>query len=175
MRPEFVYGPGDVHVLRLFQAIAADRFPLVDGGRALCHPTFVSDAVGGILAASDRGAPWRTYHVAGPRPVSIAELAATFGRLLGAARPRTVPSWLLYALASAGEAIAPALGLTPPIARSAVDFFASSRAFATTRAAEELAWRPSVDLAEGARLAVAWYRARGLLPGPASPAADPRA
>ena len=164
VRPEFVYGPGDVHVLRLFQAIRARRFVLVAGGRALCHPTFVSDAVSGILAASERGAPWRTYHLAGPRPVTIAELASTFGASVGVTPSLSVPAWLMYALAASSEAVAPALGLTAPVTRSAVDFFACSRSFATRRASEELGWHASVDLEPGVAATVAWYRARGMLP-----------
>jgi 2-alkyl-3-oxoalkanoate reductase len=168
VRPEFVYGPGDAHVLRLFQAIRARRFLLVSGGRAFCHPTFVSDAVSGILAASDRGVAWRTYHVAGPRPVTIAELATAFGEALGVVPTRSAPAWLMYAVAACGEAILPRVGLPPPLTRSAVDFFALSRMFSTRRAAEELGWRPGVDLAQGVEAAVAWYREQGLLPG-ASP------
>jgi len=164
VRPEFVYGPGDVHVLRLFQAIRARRFALVAGGRAFCHPTFVTDAVTGILAASDRGAPWRTYHVAGPRPVTIAELATTFGRAVGVVPSLSVPAWLMNALAASCEAVAPLVGLAPPVTKSAVDFFARSRQFATRRAAEELGWRPTVDLEQGVAATVAWYREHGMLP-----------
>jgi nucleoside-diphosphate-sugar epimerase len=166
VRPEFVYGPGDTHVLRLFQAIRARRFVLVSGGRAFCHPTFVSDAVSGILAASDRGVAWRTYHVAGPRPVTIAELATTFGEAVGVVPRLSAPAWLMYTLAATGEAVLPRMGLTPPLTRSAVDFFARSRMFSTRRAAEELGWRPRVDLAQGVDAAVAWYRKHGLLPDP---------
>ena len=164
VRPEFVYGPGDVHVLRLFQAILARRFLLVSGGRAFCHPTFVGDAVSGILAASDRGVAWRTYHVAGPRPVTIAELATTFGEAVGVVPTLSVPAWLMVALATSSEAVAPLVGLAPPVTRSAVDFFARSRMFSTRRATAELGWRPAVDLAAGVSEAVAWYRTRGLLP-----------
>ena len=164
VRPEFVYGPGDVHVLRLFQAIRARRFVLVSGGRAFCHPTFVSDAVSGILAASDWGAAWRVYHIAGPRPVTVAELASTFGEAVGVVPSLSAPAWLMYALAAPSEIVAPWLGLAPPLTRSSVDFFARSRMFSTRRAALELGWRPVVDLVQGARLSVAWYRERGLLP-----------
>jgi nucleoside-diphosphate-sugar epimerase len=168
VRPEFVYGPGDVHVLRLFQAIAGGRFVLVAGGRAFCHPTFVSDAVSGVLAASDRGVGWRTYHVAGPRPVTIADLAATVGRAVGTVPSLSVPAWAMYALAASTEAVAPLLGLAPPVTRSAVDFFARSRRFSTRRATGELGWRPAVDLDHGVAATVAWYRERGMLPGRAS-------
>src|SRR5262249_39736610 len=54
-RPGFLYGPGDRHVLGLFRAIERGNFFYIDGGRHLCHPTFIEDAVNGILLCLDRG------------------------------------------------------------------------------------------------------------------------
>jgi nucleoside-diphosphate-sugar epimerase len=99
--------------------------------------------------------------------VTIAELATTFGEAVGVVPSLSAPAWLMYVLAASSEAVAPLLGRTPPLTRSAVDFFACSRMFSTRRAAEELDWRPAVDLERGVRQAVDWYRARGLLPDPA--------
>ena len=48
-RPGFIYGPGDRHVLGLFKAIRRGHFLYVDGGRRWCHPTYIADAVAGML------------------------------------------------------------------------------------------------------------------------------
>jgi nucleoside-diphosphate-sugar epimerase len=47
--------------------------------------------------------------------------------------------------------------------RRRVDFYTKSRAFDTTRARTELGFAPAVDLPEGIRRTIAWYRAQGLL------------
>jgi nucleoside-diphosphate-sugar epimerase len=164
VRPEFVYGPGDGHVLRLFRAIRRRRFVYVGRGEALCHPTYVDDVVRGILAAADRGAPGRIYHVAGPWAVPVRELVETFADSCGVAPPRlAVPERAMRAVLSALQRIARPLGKTLPIGSTAVDFFTRDRHFSWQRARAELEYQPLVDLREGARRTVRWYEAQGLL------------
>jgi nucleoside-diphosphate-sugar epimerase len=165
VRPEFVYGPGDRHVLRLFQAIRRRRFVYVGRGDALCHPTHVDDAVRGILAAADRGARGRAYHVAGPRPVPVRRLVETIARSLGVRPPFVhVPERAMRLAVAAVERVAARAGGTPPIASSAVDFFTLDRHFSWRRAEAELGYRPQIELEEGVRSTVRWYQERGLLP-----------
>jgi nucleoside-diphosphate-sugar epimerase len=157
VRPEFVYGPGDRHVLGLFRAIQRRRFFYIGDGRALCHPTYVDDAVRGILAALDHGAPGRVYHIAGPHPVTIRDLANAFAAALGVRPPRArVPERAVRLLVRA-------LGRLSPLTESAVDFFTFDRQFSWNRAKNELGYDPEVDVEEGARRAVRWYEAQKLL------------
>jgi nucleoside-diphosphate-sugar epimerase len=157
VRPEFVYGPGDRHVLGLFRAIQRRRFFFIGDGSALCHPTYVDDAVRGILAALDRGIPGRIYHIAGPRPVSIRDLANVFAVALGVRPPRArVPERVVRVLVRA-------LGRLSPLTESAVDFFTFDRQFSWDRAKNELGYVPGVEVEEGARRAVRWYEAQKLL------------
>ena len=55
------------------------------------------------------------------------------------------------------------LRIEPPIYRRRVDFYTKSRAFDTTRARTELGFAPKVDLREGIRRTIAWYRDEGWL------------
>ena len=55
-RPEFIYGPGDVHVLGLFRAVRRGLFFYIGDGGNTCHPTYVDDMVDGLLACLRRGA-----------------------------------------------------------------------------------------------------------------------
>jgi nucleoside-diphosphate-sugar epimerase len=164
VRPEFVYGPGDRHVLRLFHAIQRRRFFYFGRGEALCHPTYVDDAVAGVLAAADRGTPGRVYHLAGPRPVSIRELAETFARALGVAPPfLRLPERPVRLALRLLEPLARRAHIALPLTSSGVDFFTFDRHFSVERARGELGYRPSVGLAEGAQRAVRWYEDEGLL------------
>jgi nucleoside-diphosphate-sugar epimerase len=164
VRPEFVYGPGDTHVLRLFRSIARGVFFYIGSGRALCHPTYVDDAVRGILAAADRGAGGRVYHVAGPRPVTVRELGSTFAAALGVRAPFVrVPEAPLRLLVRALEIAAPIARRKPPLTTTGIDFFTMNRQFSTARARRELGWEPQIDLREGAARTVRWYREKGHL------------
>lgn len=159
-RPEFVYGPGDRHVLGLFRAVQRGLFFTISGGRHFCHPTYIDDAVHGLLLAAERGAPGHIYHIAGPRPVTFRQLADAIAAALGARRP-----WLNLPrpLALAGAAVLERLTAEPPLSRSGVDFFSQSRRFSWAKAHREVGYTPQVELELGVAATVAWYRAHQLL------------
>jgi len=163
-RPAFVYGPGDRHVLGLFQAIRRGRFFFIDGGRHECHPTFISDVVAGMLSCLHRGRPGAIYNLAGPRAVSFRELGETIAAAMGARPPRlALPRWAAMLGASGLEMLAWASHRKPPLSRSGVAFFSEDRSYSWQRAHEELGYTPEVDLEVGIARSVAWYRERGWL------------
>ena len=164
-RPEFVYGPGDTHVLGLFRAVQNGTFFYIGSGDGLCHPTYVDDVVAGLRAcASPAARPLEAYHLAGPRAVTIRAWATAIAAALERRPPRLhLPTPLVRAGAWGAEQAGRLLGIHPPLTREGVRFFTESRAFSTEKAARELGWTPQTDIEEGTRRAVAWYRAQGLL------------
>ena len=114
-RPGFIYGPGDRHVLRLFIAVHNGWFSYISGGGCLCQPTFVADAVAGMLACLHRGKVGEVYHLAGPRPVSFRELGETIAAAVGTSAPRwNIPRWIAMSGATALGALAYATRLDAP-------------------------------------------------------------
>lgn len=164
-RPEFVYGPGDTHVLGLFRTIGSGRFFYIGSGNCLCHPSYIDDVIAGLIAcAGERACPLEAYHICGPRPVTIHELSIAIADALGVPPPsRHLPRWLVSAGAWGGELAGRLMHIQPPLTLEGVRFFAESRAFSTAKARHELGWSPQVDVEEGARRSVAWYREQGLL------------
>ncbi len=164
-RPEFVYGPGDLHVLGLFQAIQKQLFFYVGNGYNTCHPTYIDDTVHGLLCCLREGRPGQIYQISGPRPVTFRELARTIAAELGVPPPRlALPRPLVSAGAAGAEMVLPRLGRTPLLSRTGVAFFSEDRRSSFARAEGELGYKPQVDLAQGVAAAVAWYREQGLLP-----------
>ena len=163
-RPEFIYGPGDVHVLGLFRAIQRGLFFYIGDGTNTCHPTYVDDMVDGLLACLRRGAPGGVYHIAGPRPLPVRELAETIAAALGVPPPRCrVPVPLAW-LGSAGlEAAGRLLGRDVPLSRTGVAFFSENRRSTYAKAERELGFAPRVELRKGVERTVGWYRQEGLL------------
>jgi nucleoside-diphosphate-sugar epimerase len=165
-RPEFVYGPGDTHVVGLYRTIQRGIFFYVGSGDTVVHPTYIDDAVRGMRLCLERGGAGRVYHVAGPQPVTVRELATTIAGALGVRSPwLRLPTWLAAIAALGFEAVAKIAGVRPPLSRGAIAFFTESRVFSTARAHAELGYVPRVSLAEGMRRTVAWCRERGLLQG----------
>ena len=160
-RPGFVYGPGDRHVLGLFQAIQRGRFFLIDGGQRQCQPTFVDDAVSGMLAAARAGRPGEAYHVVGPRSVTFRELANVIATEHSVRPPRrSLPRAPGIQGAAAREAVAGLAGRTAPLSRTGVAFFSEDRVVSWEKAHRELGWAPRSDVGEGVSRTVAWYRQR---------------
>lgn len=163
-RPEFVYGPGDLHVLGLFRAVQQGRFFYISGGRHTCHPTFKSDAVDGMIRCLYKGTPGETYHIAGPRPVTFRELAETMAKELEVQMPRaSLPRSVAWLGALALETVGRITRRHAPLSRSGVAFFSEDRRFSWAKAHDELGYTPRYDLATGIGKTVCWYRDNGLL------------
>ncbi len=164
VRPEFVYGPGDTHVLGLFQAIQRGVFFYIGNGLNTCHPTYIDDTVDGLLCCLHNGRPAETYHITGPRALTFRELAETIAVALDVRPPRwRVPVRLAWGGAALLEAVGKLVKRSVPLSRTGVAFFSEYRHSTSTKAADELGFVPQVDLEEGVGRTVAWYREKGLL------------
>jgi dihydroflavonol-4-reductase len=163
-RPEFIYGPGDWHVLGLFKAVGNGRFFTINGGHSTCHPTYIDDAVAGMLLALEHGRPGEIYHITGPEPVTFRELGATIAAALGAPPPKlNLPKPLAMLGAVGLELAAKLLQKQPPLSRTGVAFFSENRRFAWQKSHVELGYTPAFDLPKGVAATVAWYREQKLL------------
>ena len=163
-RPGFIYGPGDHHVLKLFKAVRRGQFFYIGGGRHLCHPTFISDVVDGVLLCLQRGRVGELYHFTGPRPVTFRELGETIAAALGVPPPwLNVPGWSAVLGAMGLEALARLIRQAPPLSRTGVDFFSADRVFSWQKAHDELGYTPKYDLSTGVACTVEWYCQRGYL------------
>lgn len=102
LRPAMIYGPGSAE-WDLFVRIVGmlPRVPLPGDGRTTLRPVYLEDALLLIGRVLDRDvAVGRTYDVAGPEPVTTAELVERVGRAQGRRRralPIPAPPMLLMA------------------------------------------------------------------------------
>ncbi|MCA9975321.1 MAG: NAD-dependent epimerase/dehydratase family protein [Anaerolineales bacterium] len=164
VRPEFIYGPGDLHVLGLFKTIQRRLFFYIGNGRNTCHPTYIDDAVAGMLLALQTGEPGGIYHITGARPVPFRELAESIAHALDVPPPwLQIPKPLAYLGATGLEFIGNLTGIPVPLSRTGVAFFSENRRSTYQRAKEELGYQPQIGLSEGVQRSVDWYRAQGLL------------
>jgi nucleoside-diphosphate-sugar epimerase len=164
-RPEFVYGPGDRHVVGLYRNIRRGTFFYIGEGDCLCHPTYIDDVVSGLCACgSECSRPLQAYHICGPRPVTIRELVTAIAHALGVRPPSLhLPTGLIRAGAWGAEWAGRLLHIEPPLSLEGVRFFTESRAFSIEKARKELGWSPQVDIDEGTQRSAAWYDQEGYL------------
>lgn len=163
LRPVGIYGPGDRRFLKLFGGVARRRFPMIGPGKVYYHLTHVDDVARGFLMAAERSeARGEAIILAGERYTTVKELVELIAREAGVAPPwLRLPVGPVYAAAVGCERLLPRLGLEPPLHRRRLDFFLKDRAFRIDKAKRLLRWQPQIDLAEGIRQTLDWYRRRG--------------
>ena len=73
------------------------------------------------------------------------------------------PLWPAYVAAYACESVCKPLGVSPPLYRRRLDFFAKTRAFDISKARQELGYAPRIDLTTGIQRTARWYEENGYL------------
>lgn len=163
VRPTGIYGPGDLRLFKIFGRIAAGRFIMFGPGRNYYHLTYVDDLCEAFrLCGAEEAARNRTYIIGGPQVTTVRELVAMTAQVAGVRRTQlrlpVTPVWVAGALC---EAVCAPFGIAPPLYRRRVDFFRKSRSFDISRARREIGYDPQVDVREGVRRTLEWYRAQG--------------
>jgi nucleoside-diphosphate-sugar epimerase len=165
VRPEFVYGPGDIHVLGLFKAVKAGKFFILGNGRSLLHPTYIDDLIQGISLCTDNKAAFgKTFLITGEKPISVEDLAKTIAEELGVSLPKIkIPIVIANTAAVIFELGTKVANYEPLLTISRVRFFTENRSFTCRKAGDELGYVPRVGFKEGVRRTVCWYRDNGYL------------
>lgn len=165
IRPDFVYGPGDMRKLKMFQAIKDARLPIIGSGQNLVHPTYIDDIVRGAMLVIDNPRAYgERFNLAGPRPVTVQDLISTIAEELGVKTTKFRVPVIAASLAAMGsEVTGKALGIPPAITRYQVKFFTMNHASDITKARKVLGYEPQVELAEGIKETTQWYRNNGYI------------
>jgi uncharacterized protein YbjT (DUF2867 family) len=142
LRPTMIYGaPGDRNLSRLLALLArAPMLPVPGGGRHLQQPAHVADVADAVLAAAERpGTAGSCYDVAGPEPLTFAELLRISASAV-ASRTRfvAVPLMPLVAMARGYEQ----LSGHPRIRAEQLRRLAEDKAFAIEDAERDLGYAP---------------------------------
>ncbi|MGE0878007.1 MAG: SDR family oxidoreductase [Acidimicrobiia bacterium] len=142
VRPTMIFGtPDDRNMARLLRLLTRTRMiPLPDGGRRLQQPVHVDDLAVAIVNALERHvAIGRCYDIAGPEPLTFAEVVAQAGQAIGRS-PKIVPvpgRPVVLAL-RAYEKVAH----RPRIRSEQIERLGEDKAFDITEAARDLDHRP---------------------------------
>jgi len=166
VRPPAVYGPREADIYTVIKTADRQRlFPIVGDPHApaldLVH---VRDLVAGMvkLMATETTAG-ETYFLGG-RPHSWAEIRDGVLDALGhGALTVRVPKALVGPVGAAVEGVGRLLGRYPPLNREKAREAKEAWLVSSEKAARDVGYAPEVELAEGLRETVAWYRAHGWL------------
>lgn len=165
VRPCSIYGPGDLRMLKMFRMLAKRRFMLAGPCRENFHAVYIDDLMEGFIAAiKTPGISGEAFIIGGDEYLPLNDYVAAAAAAVDAPPPwLRVPYGPLMAAAVVCEALCVPLRIEPPLHRRRVRFYKNNRAFRIDKAKRVLRYSPRVDLREGMRRTVAWYREQGLL------------
>lgn len=172
VRPGWIYGPRDTaSFARLARRIEQGKMVMVGAGENHLPLIYVRDAARGVLLASEAGeAAGRSYLLVNDEPVRQRDFIGAIAAELDApATTRHLPYKLGLLLGGAAENLGRLARRrqAPPVMRYGMQLLGGENRFNISRARHELGFTPLVDLAEGVRLSVEWYRSTNSVAGTA--------
>jgi nucleoside-diphosphate-sugar epimerase len=165
-RPGLVYGPGDLHLLPLFRSVLQRRFRPIGRDKVWLHPIYIDDMTEALVRCGEHhAAVGECFHLAGPEPVPIAELAGAIARAAGRRPPGGhIPIAAARAAAAFGDRLPARFKPSAPLTRDRLEFLTHSRVYDVSKAQRVLAFTAPTDLGTGTRRSMIWYREEGYLP-----------
>src|SRR5690606_9628727 len=166
VRPPAVYGPREADIYTVIKTADRQRlFPIVGDPHApaldLVH---VRDLVAGVVKVMATGTTAGAAYFRGGRPPSWAEGRDGVLDALGhGALTVRVPKARVGPVGAAVEGVGRLLGRYPPLNREKAREAKEAWLVSSEKAARDVGYAPEVELAEGLRETVAWYRAHGWL------------
>lgn len=164
VRPGWIYGPGDAaSFARVARMVEKGRMAMIGSGGNRLPLIYVEDVARGILLAGEAShAEGRSYLLVNDELVTQRDFLATIAAELGVPAPsRRIP----YEAAVMLGALSENLGhlarrrQPPPLMRYGLQLLGGENRFLIGRARRELGFQPQVNLADGVRRSVMWYRA----------------
>ena len=163
VRPGWIYGPRDIASFgRLARLIDDGKMVMAGSGRNHLPLIYVSDVARGMLMAGDaERATGRCYLLVNDEPVTQRDFLGAIAAELGAPVPsRRIPyrlGLMLGALAEAGWRLLHREE-PPPVTRFGIQLLGGENRFDIARARREIGFSPVVDVADGVRRSVDWFR-----------------
>jgi nucleoside-diphosphate-sugar epimerase len=158
VRPSWVYGAGCPRTAKLLRSLRKGRFFYIGKGDNLRHPLYVDDFLEGVESAAlaPPEVAGRTFNLAGPRWMTVAEMVGEFAKAINV-RPPTLhaPRWMGLTAGWAAEQVSAIVGTEPPISRRTLAFFENDNAFDISAARGALGFDPQTELEGGVRQAAA--------------------
>jgi nucleoside-diphosphate-sugar epimerase len=163
VRPGLLYGPRDIASFGRFAAMIEDgRMVRIGSGANRLPLIYVRDAAEGVVQAAEADcALGRTYLLVNDEPVTQSDYLDAIATELGVPPPsRRIPYSLALVLARAAEAGARLVRRqqSPPVTQFGVQTLGGENRFNIGRARQELGFSPHINLTEGVRRGIEWYR-----------------
>ncbi len=163
VRPGLIYGPRDINSFGRFAGlIEQGKMVLIGSGGNHLPLIYVRDVAQGIMLASETEQTiGRAYLLVNDEPITQSDYYHAIAKELGVPPPRVhIPYRAALALGATAELVGHVTQRKqpPPLMRFGLMQIGGENCFTMNRARSELGFSPQVNLAEGVRQSIAWYR-----------------
>lgn len=164
LRPPMVFGPRDFEMLRLFKAISKGFFPLKEG-KGYIEFLYVENLVDVCILAMKKGKKGEIYHINNGESYRMSDVVKTIAKAENVKlKPIKFPNWSLVLAGVFMELLGKIFGFHPPFSRNTVIWMTKSFWYTEcTKAKKELGYQPKINLEEGIKRTVEYYKKRELL------------
>jgi dihydroflavonol-4-reductase len=161
-----IYGPGEERdFLKIIRMIKKGIFPQVGFSPNLYPSVYISDAIDAICLALKKGRVGEKYIIADDDPHDLRVIRKIVLKYLGKERkfypiiPKYISIYFLYTM----EFIFSLFGTVPPIKARNLKSISAGRRLSIEKAKRELGFKPKINLEEGIRRTIEWYKKENLL------------
>jgi dihydroflavonol-4-reductase len=161
-----IYGPGEKRdFLRIIKMIKKGIFPQVGFSPNLYPSVYISDAIDAIILALKKGRVGEKYIIADDDPHDLKYIRKLVLKYLGKERkfypiiPKHLSIYFIYAM----EFIFGLFGTVPPIKARNLKSISAGRRLSIEKAKREMGFKPKINLEEGIRCTIEWYKKENLL------------
>ncbi len=159
LRPDFVYGPGDMHKLELFKQVQKGWFPLIGSEGASIRPTYCADVCRAVETSIPGGClNGGLYNIGGPEVLKFRDFILKTALSMGIKlKILPVPRLFFFLALKLGPLCPRALS------ESKYKLFGTDH-FVSISRAEKAGFYPEYDVKKGVDKTVSWYRENRILP-----------
>jgi len=165
IRPVMVYGPGETkNKAKMFRLIQKGIFRIIGNGKNLVSLVYIDDLVKGIILASEnKKAVGQVYILSDGEKHTMNKFIAIIAKAEGVKQPSYVPLWLAKITAYVFDFLSKITNVSFPLYKDRVNSLTISRSFDISKAKKELGYNPKINLKEGIKRTVKWYKKHGIL------------
>lgn len=162
IRPGFMYGEGDRHVLpRVVETLRNRTMMMIGEGKKVLDNLYVGNCADAVmLAVENPVAIGQIYNIRDERLVDRNEYIGAVCEAIGAHQPRRVPCWLAKNAIKPLAFIARRIGKKSPplVTKPRYKFMALNLEYSIEKAKLDLGYSPKVDFTEGISIALTPYK-----------------
>lgn len=166
VRPDFVYGPGDIRRVKMYRGIKNRRFVLTTSGESYLHPTYIDDVVSGFMCCiGNENSYDDIFNIAAKSDVTSKEYLEIIAACTDTSLIQiNIGTKLSRAVAGAVDFLFQAfLHKEGFVSKNKIDFLSMDHSSCITHAEERIGYVPQYSCQQGIKKTIEWCKKENLL------------